>query len=234
MLIWRNASDRALRAVTAVDLIAPEVGYQVDTGESYAARLINGALVWNLESGNVANPPLLLPALEMLSTVALSLLPRITAALTIDSTAYFIYLGQTQRPVTANFVEFAVTVGGTGAQTAEAGLFSTPLAPNRAGQSLTKLVATGTLDALTGTGVMRNTADFNTVIAAGVHLWAGLRTAMATNEPTVYGLTGDLSQGQILALAGAGALTGAGPFAGALIAHSVTAWQAPDLRLICS
>lgn len=234
MIVFRDATDRGLRAVTAVDVIGAETAYEISTGLFYAARLINGSFVWDVISADGGSKAPLQPTVEPLATVAMSQLPRITAALTIDSTAYFVYLGQTMRNIVANFVEFHVTVGGTGAQTAEAGLFSTPLAPNRAGQSLTKIVATGTLDALTGTGVMRNTADFATTIPCCVHLWAGLRTAMATNEPTVYGLTGDMAQGQILSLGSATALTGAGPFAGSIITASVTAWQAPDLRLICT
>jgi hypothetical protein len=146
-----------------------------------------------------------------------------------EDTAYFVYVGYTTEAVTPKHVKFAITTGGTGGQTAEVGLFSTPLAPNGTSQSLTKLVADGTLDDLTaGNAVKGNTSAMATQIAAGVHVWAGLRTAMATNEPTCTTLTRDYSRGEVLSTATAGALTGTGPWTGALITHSVSG-QAPDL-----
>lgn len=160
-----------------------------------------------------------------------SRLPTIAGAVTVEDTAYFVYLGTLKKSITALKIFFHVSAGGTGAQTAaECGLFSSPTAPNRAAQTLTKIVATGTLGDLTGTGVLGNTTSFAQDIAAGTHLWAGLRTAMATNEPTVFGLTADMSHGRILSTATAGALTASSTFAGALIAAAV-AWQAPALTL---
>ena len=159
-----------------------------------------------------------------------SRLPRIAGAALTEDTAYFVYLGTLKKNITALKLFFHVTTGGTGAQTAECGLFSTPTAPNRAAQTLTKLAATGTLGDLTGTGVLGNTNSFALDIAAGTHLWAGIRTAMATNEPQIYGLTGDKSYGRVLSTATAGALTASSTFAGALVTAAVT-WQAPDLTL---
>jgi hypothetical protein len=150
--------------------------------------------------------------------------------LTVASTAYAVYVGRTSRPYTAAFVEFHVTTIGAGAQTAEAGIFSSPLAPNKAGQTLTKLVATGTLDSLVTTGVKRNTTSFALAIAQGTHLWAVYRGNMASTEPTMSGLAGDMSQGHILTLAAAGALTGIATIAGAVPALA-TATIAPDLRI---
>lgn len=158
-------------------------------------------------------------------------LPNIAAAALTEDTAYFVYLGKTNKRLNAKKVLFHVVTGGSGAQTAEVGLFSSPAAPNRAAQTLTKLAATGTLGDLTGTGVLGNSSDFGTSIPAGTHLWAGIRTAMATNEPQVYGLTADMSAGNVLSTATAGALTSGTTFAGALITASVTAWQAPCLTL---
>lgn len=60
-------------------------------------------------------------------------------------TAYFCYMLQTSFAITPKYVRFFVSTGGVGAQTAELGLFSTPAGPNGAAQSLTKLVATGTI-----------------------------------------------------------------------------------------
>jgi hypothetical protein len=153
--------------------------------------------------------------------------------LLISGTAYFVYLGYSLVPITPQFVETQLTVVGAGAQTAEVGLFSTPLPPNKAAQSLTPLVATGTVDSLTaGVVVKRNTVAFATQIAAGVHVWAGIRTAMAVTQPTLGALAGDFAQGWVLSLPGSGVLTGAGPFAGALIALGAlnTTPICPDLR----
>lgn len=153
-----------------------------------------------------------------------------TLALTED-TAYWVYVGYTTEAVTPKYVKFAVSVGGTGAQTAEVALASSTTAPNGGNLTLTKLVADGTLSDLTGTGVMGNSSAMATAVSAGVHLWAGLRTAMATNEPTCATLSRDYSRGEILSTATAGALTGTGPWTGALITHALTG-QAPDL-VVC-
>jgi len=159
-----------------------------------------------------------------------SKLPQIAGAVTVEDVAYWIFCGTISIPITAAFVKFHVSTGGASTQVAEVALASSPLPPNGAAQVLTKIVANGTLSDLTGTGVMKNTVSLATVIPAGTHLWAGLRTAMGTTEPTVWGHTADRSTGQILSTATASALTGAGPWTGALITAAVT-WQAPALMV---
>lgn len=151
--------------------------------------------------------------------------------LLIEDTAYWVYVGQVVEAVTVKHVEFVVGTGGTGAQTAEVAIASSPLAPNKANQTLTKIAADGTLSDLTGTGIMRNTSSMAAAVPAGTHLWAGIRTAMATNEPTLVALTRDWAHGNILVTATAGALTGSGPWTGALVAHALTA-QHPALRVV--
>lgn len=147
-------------------------------------------------------------------------------------TAYFTYLGYSIVPLTPKYVECYCEVIGAGAQTAELGLFSSPLAPNKAGQALTKVVATGAIGALGVAGVIRNTAAFAVVVPAGTHLWAGMRTAMAVTQPTMSSLGGDMQEGFVLTAAGAGVLTGAGPWAGLVVAAAIAATGvAPDLRL---
>jgi hypothetical protein len=152
-----------------------------------------------------------------------------TGLLLVADTAYFVYLGMTVNSIIPKYVEFFVPVAGVGTQTAEVGFFSTPAAPNKANQSLTKLVSTGTVDALTGTGVMRNTVAFTAAVAPETYLWAGIRTAMGTTQPTIIGLSHDMAQGNILATGTAGALTAAGPWTGAVIAAAITE-GCPDLR----
>lgn len=156
-------------------------------------------------------------------------LSSVGTLLLISGTAYFVYLGKTTLAITPKFVELHVGTIGAGAQVAEIGLFSTPTAPSKAAQSLTKLVSTGTVDALTSLGVKRNTVAFATAVAVGTHLWAGVRAAMATTQPTMQALAIDMAQGEVLSLVAAGVLTGTGPFAGAIIAASVAA-ICPDLR----
>jgi hypothetical protein len=160
-----------------------------------------------------------------------SQLPAIAGAATTSGVAYFVYVGLVQTGVTVNRVEFHVTAAGTGTTAGEVGLFSTPAAPNRASQTLTKIVATGTVDTLvSGTGLKRNTTAFAQSVAAGTHLWAGIRTAATTTQPSIYGLTADMSDGQILTTAAATAFTSGTTYTGALITAAVT-WQAPMLRV---
>lgn len=135
-------------------------------------------------------------------------LPSIATLAAVSGTAYAVFLRLTLVACTPKHVEFHVTGAGSGAQTAEVGFFSSPLPPNKGGQTLTKIVADGTLDALTSTGVKRNTTPMATVVPAGTYLWAVIRFAMATGQPTLSGLGRDQLQGRVLELAGASALTG--------------------------
>ncbi len=147
----------------------------------------------------------------------------------VSGTAYFVYLGRVRKTATFKFVKFNVRSAGSGAQTAEVGFFSTPTAPSGAGQTVTKLAATGTVNALTGTGPCQNTSSLAISVASGTHLWAGIRTAMASTQPSPVGLFGDLGHGRILSTAGSGALTGAGPWTGALITDALIT-LGPDLH----
>jgi hypothetical protein len=153
-----------------------------------------------------------------------------TAGLALTSgTAYFVYLGRTVIAFVPKYVEFYVSTIGAGAQTAEVGFFSTPTSPSKAGQTVSKLISTGTVDSVTSNGVKRNTNFFSTSISAGTHLWAGIRTAMATTQPTLWSFGMDMTQGFILRTAASGALTGAGPWTGAIVA-AATGVTSPDLR----
>jgi len=148
----------------------------------------------------------------------------------ISGTAYYIYVGRAAQDITPKFVEFHITSAGAGTDTKEVGLFSTPNAPSKSAQTLTKIVATGTVDAGTSTGVKRNTSAFATLVPKGTHLWAALRTALATTQPTTGGLAADMSQGHILTTTGGGALTGLSSASGALVAVA-TVTVAPELRV---
>jgi hypothetical protein len=171
---------------------------------------------------------------DLVQRVLSSPLPNVATALTlVNGTAYFVYLGRTTVDFTPKYVEFYVNTAGSGAQTAEVGLFSSTSPPNKGNLSLTKLVSTGSVSSLTGIGVKRNSSAFATSVATGTHLWAGVRTAMATNQPALSGLCMDFSQGRVLSTAAAGALTGSGPWTGAIISvgQYLNTAIAPDLRV---
>ena len=156
---------------------------------------------------------------------------RVAGAVTVGAVAYFVYLGTTSRRVTAGQVLVNCTVVGTSTQVGEVGVFSTPLPPNRAAQTLTKLTSSAVIDTLaTGTGIKGNTTAFGVDVNAGTHVWAGYRVDMAGTEPTLVGLGGDESTGSILSLAAAAAFTVTATYAGGLIAPVLT-WQCPNLVL---
>lgn len=155
------------------------------------------------------------------------LAPGSAGFLTVTTVAYFVYLGKVPQAMTPKFVEFHVSTIAATVTTTEAGIFSSPAAPNKAGQSLTK-IATGATNVVTATGVNRNTTAFAVSVPAGTFLWAGYRCA-ATTPPTIWGVGVDMSQGQILSTAAAAAFSTAGPWTAALIA-AATGMQCPDLR----
>lgn len=175
-------------------------------------------------------PPLVADSNLQLCSPNLSV---VAGAVTVGAVAYFVFLGTTSRRLTASKVLFRVTTGGASTQVGEVGLFSSPLPPNRAAQTLTKLMATGTLDDLTGTGILGNTTAFGTDVIAGTNLWAGYRVDMASTEPVVVGLGGDESMGAILSLPAAPAFTSGTTYAGALITPVLTT-MGPNLVLTCS
>ena len=152
-----------------------------------------------------------------------------TAFTLVSDTAYWVYLGYVADLATLAYVRFVVRTAGSGAQTAEVAFASTPNHPNRGSQTLTKIVASGSLDALTATGVRANSSSLATALTEPVHLWAGVRTAMATSQPAVVGCMGDFSDGFVLETAAAGALTGSGPWTGSVPAFQATAPIAPYL-----
>jgi len=149
-----------------------------------------------------------------------------TSFLTISGTAYFVYIGRTPIAMTLKYVESYLNVVGATLTLAEAGFFSTPSAPNKAGQSLTKLVAVATWDSLlSGPGVKRS-AVMATSIPAGTHLWAGGKFAFTTN-PSFNGILYDLREGELLVTASAAAFSTAGPWTGALVAAQTASAMVP-------
>ena len=150
----------------------------------------------------------------------------------ISDTAYWCYMGYITRPIVVRYIELFMTSVGSGTQTAEVALASSPAPPNKSSQTLTKLVADGTLDALgSSTNVVkRNTGAMSYTVPAGTHLWTAVRTAMATTQPTFRALSFDWGHGFVLSTASAGALTSGTSWTGSLITASATP-VCPDLRI---
>lgn len=164
------------------------------------------------------------------------LAPPASTIIPTSGTAYFVFLGRMSQATVIKFVEGFVTVAGVGNQVAEVGLFSSTQAPDKTNKTLTKLAADATVDAMTGGSfprVVRNTTAFNSgagvSVPAGTFLWAGIRTAMATTQPTFRSLGHDHVQGWMQTTAASGVLTGAGPFSGVVPAAAVSSALAPDL-----
>lgn len=206
--------------------------YKVTLRAGDALEYIEGVGFYLL-AASLANLNITSSEPSSMQRVLQSVLPPVAVGtfVTISGTAYYLYLGRIARDITVTFAELHVTTAGAGAQTAEIGLFSTSNPPNKSAQTLTKIVATGTVDAVTATGVKRNTASFAQLIPAGTHLWAGVRFAMATTQPTCAGRAGDMSQGHVLTTTGGGALTGLSTASGTIPAIA-TATVTPDVRVV--
>lgn len=135
----------------------------------------------------------------------------------ISGTAYWNYIGFAPRAITIDAPELFVVVVGVGAQTAELCIATTPVGPNRAGQTLTKIAATGSIDSLTATGLKRPSSALGAAVPARSHVWVGFREAMATTQARASAVYGDFGEGFLLATAAAGALTASSTFTGSLV-----------------
>lgn len=169
-------------------------------------------------------------------------LARVAGSIAGSSTsgvAYWVYIGQlTQDQSLGGNVSLHCTTVGAGTQTAEVALASTPLAPKRTSQVLTRIASSNSLLTLTsGTGLKRATGPLTmsgvaASVAAGTHLWIGIRVVMGTTQPIFWSLAGDKMNGEILTTSaanlGGATLDNFTTVTGSLIAAAVTA-QAPDL-----
>lgn len=161
-----------------------------------------------------------------------SRLHNIAGAATTADKAYWVYLGCSTQPFTAAYVKAQVTTGAAaGAQTAEVAIATSSTGPSGAAKTLTVVAKTGTLDDLTGTGLLGNSSSLAYTVPADTHVWIGFRENMAGGRPQLYGLTFDGGAGEVLSTATAGVLAVGTSYTGALITSSA-AWMAPALVLV--
>jgi hypothetical protein len=127
--------------------------------------------------------------------------------------AYFVYLGLVAKACVPVSLWCRVALQGTGTPVADCGLFSTPNAPNGQALVFTKIAAVDMSSDIYmsgGTGNAKNTSSpFGAEVAAGTHLWAGLRVAYGSGQPSLYMLNyvPDWGKGEIQVCSSAGALT---------------------------
>lgn len=153
------------------------------------------------------------------------------------ATAWFFYMQYVDFPITVAYVEGLVHPTNTNSgQTAEIGLFSTPLPPQRGvNQIMTKLSANTVTDmTVAGPIVVRNVTPFSQVVGAGTFLWCGIRSASGTGIVNM-GVGGDsVLSGAIQTLASAPALTSQSTFAATIKSFSAGIYAdgviAPRLR----
>lgn len=156
-----------------------------------------------------------------------SALPNIGTITVASARAYFVYVGRTTREITTARIAYFVATVADGGTPAEVGLFSTPSAPNRASQTLTKIAAASA----SGLASLKTqTTAVVATIPAGTHLWVALRDASATTRVTLRGLGYDLLDGSCLITSSATALTSGTTYAGTIPADATTS-TAPDLAV---
>lgn len=154
------------------------------------------------------------------------------ATLTLN-TVYWVYIGQTLVPCTVNFATFYLAAAGAGADNGtQIGVASTPSVPSGAGsaQTCTVLGVSAVSTSLTATGTKASSA-LGVSVAAGVALWAFLKSNMATTQLGVFPVFGDTFT-QVLALTGAGTLVAATGYTGT--AQATSAAMGPDMALAIS
>jgi hypothetical protein len=145
--------------------------------------------------------------------------------LCVEDTAYWIYVGQCPEDSVWNYVRGHVTTAGGGTQVAEVAIASTPLPPNRSGQTLTCLYASGNVSDLKSSAVtFANNVAAALTIRRNTPVWLGFRSKHTTGaEPTLRATALDVGQGAMLQTAAAGVLTTGATYAGVTSASAATA-----------
>lgn len=151
--------------------------------------------------------------------VVLPVFPVVDGALVVTSqTIYSVYLGYTTKTKAISYLRMFMTTAAAGTLAGEIALASSPTYPNAAGQTLTKLTATGSLTSVTASAnvTVKNSSALGYTVAAGVHLWACTRWQMGTTQPQLRGAGNDLGSAVMLQTASSAALTGLSTWVGAV------------------
>jgi len=148
----------------------------------------------------------------------------------VKDNIHWIYIGQVLSPQIVKSISTYMIAAGSGAQSAQACVASSPLQPNGTGQTLTVLFVFDTLDLFnTGPNSRKGTTNpsQSSSIAAGTFLWVGLRVSLATTQPTTLAVRGDNQMGLTLQTSGVSSAITTTTYAGSV--PSPADWQAPDL-----
>lgn len=217
---WRSISDIDATAVATAQTTANTGVTNAATAQTQANTATTNAATAQAS----ANSALAMQAAPRVFGAS-RLLPIVAGMILISDKAYWQYLGYFPAATTIKRVRFHIVTSGVGTQAAEVLIGSTPAAPNRAAQVVTKIAAQAiaTLDLTAVTGLQTNDSDINAAIPAATHAWVGIRTAMSVTQPILLAVANDMGQGEVLSTATAGVLTAAGPFTGATITSALTA-----------
>lgn len=163
-----------------------------------------------------------------------SRMPIFSTMILTSGTAYWVYVGVAPDATPIKFMEIFMAVVGLGTQVAEVAIASTPAGPDKTGKTYTVVAVTGTVDSLLATlSTKHNSSTFAFTPTAGTHYWVGIRTAMATTQPTFSALTGDMGTGDLQTTPASGVLTLNSTYTGTIVTAARAVAQCPDMRLTC-
>lgn len=153
-----------------------------------------------------------------------------------SGSTYWIYIGQIVSTVVfARFAASCIAVG-SGTQTGEWAIATSPDEPARDQKTLTvryrhTIVAANGRESFTTTGYKANATGFAFAPTLYSYVWLGMRVVMATTMPSFNCLYADDSRGLALITPASGALVVGTDYTGALYgANQLT--QAPDLQIM--
>lgn len=166
------------------------------------------------------------------ATLLKSRLAPAAAALTTANTQYWVYVGRAARNQTFNKVVVPVNAAAVGTVSQAVAIATTPFGPTRAGQSLTvQAVSTAiTIVGASADSAVVNSDSLGYTPVATDFLWVGFFGNYGTTQPTLYGLTRDIGNGEVLVVA-AGGLPVVGTSYNGTVVAPFLAFSAPDLTL---
>lgn len=138
----------------------------------------------------------------------------------VSQTLYAIYLGLTTTNRSYASIRFWMSTQASSVTAAEAGLLSSPVAPNEADQTLTCLDQVSISGIITSTGSKTATLTAAS-IPADTHLWAAIRINASTPGVVSGAVASDLTCGSTLRLTSASALSISSTYAMVLVADTI-------------